>query len=266
MKSVVNYSFLIGACLLLNGCLLDNMEKITEATRDEVHATNTAIHETENLQKIARMHGSMIDPALSPSVRNTAAKVVLAKYPENFLAQDLGMLLPTFRMGSFKRSISGVEVELLNVPYVGNSPSKILGVASINEDLMNVVAFAGVQLATELEAKTKSAGISAAEMDDYRTIAGRLVVIVPALLASVKVNSLETTIGTLLQQYTAGTLQAAAFTEELQSSTRGAERAVPAMFVEPTLKTLEQLAVNVSLDEATLAEMRALISVRLGIN
>src|SRR4051812_39845736 len=100
---------LSATCLLLNGCLLDNMEKITEETRDQVSATNDAIHEGEDMQKVARMYAIMTnpDPNLSSSLRNTAAKVVLAKYPEKYLAQDLGMLRPNFRMGSSKRSIGG---------------------------------------------------------------------------------------------------------------------------------------------------------------
>jgi hypothetical protein len=267
MNTIVKCSVSLGLCFALSGCLLANMEKITEDTRDEVRATNQAIHAQEDLVKISRMHSSMIDPGLSISVRVNAAKAVLAKYPENMLASDLGMLLPSFKIGSFKRSVGGAEAELLNVPYVGEKKiSRILGVAAIDSDLLNVVSFAAIQLTSELEAKTKSAGISADDMANYRGIAKRLALIVPAILGSLTVEPLEQTIQGLLTAQTDGSIQPGTFAERLQASTRSGVRAVPAAAVAPTIATLEQLAINTSMAESEIAEMRALISVRLGIN
>lgn len=272
MNSVFNLSVKVsaiaGMSLFLSGCMLDNMEKITEETKNEVHATNEAIHQTEDLAKIARMHDNMVNPSISKSVRVNAAKAVLAKWPESQLASDLGFLAPYFRMGAIKTSIGGTEVELLNVPYVGKDKqlSPLLGIAAINTDLLEVVAFAAIKMTRELEVKTKAPGVSAADMATYREIAARLVVIVPAILGSLELEPLEKNIQGLLGAQATGSIQPAAFAEKLQSSTRSATRAVPAALVTPTLAALEQLAVNVSLDEATIAEMRALISVRLGIN
>ncbi len=273
--SMVSFSILKSArlfcvagvsALSLTGCMLDSMEKITEETRDEVQATNQAIHHTEDMQKIARMHSMMIDTDLSPSVRVNAAKAVLAKYPDTQLAADLGMLLPTFKMGSYKKNIGGAEVEFLNVPYVGKKISKTVGVTPISNDLFEIVSTAAVTLTTELEAKSKSSGLSGDEIQQYREIGARLVVIVPAILGAAALEPLENAIAPLIEAQLRGTLPPGSFSEQVQTNARGFVRAVPGAAVAPTLKTLEQLAVNVSLDESTLSEMRALISVRLGIN
>jgi hypothetical protein len=254
------------SALSLTGCMLDSMEKITEETRDEVHATNQAIHQGEEMQKIARMHGLMIDADLSPSVRVDAAKAVLAKYPIDRLASNLGMIVPDFKRGSYKKNIGGAEIELLNVPYVGKKISKTVGVTPINADLFEIVSTAAVTLTSELEAKSKMSGLSGDEIQLYREVGARLALIVPAILGAAALEPLEQAIAPLIEAQLKGTLPPGSFSEQVQTNARGFVRAIPGSAVTPTLKTLEQLAVNVSLDESTLTEMRALISLRLGIN
>lgn len=191
----LNLTAFCAISLLLCGCL-GKMERITEETRDTVKASNQGLKEAGQGQLLLDAKNTMINKDVSFNVRVASAEIFLLRAPELLLWKVIGAPMP-LNVPMIERTVTRnheeVEVGFPNVTVVGEPRAAAeWQLAPVDaRDFYPVLKRAASGLIDQLTLKSLMPGQTAADMDELRADARRLLVVAPVVMGAIAVRSLD---------------------------------------------------------------------------
>jgi len=250
----------LAALLLLNGCFVDGVEKLTQETRDQVR-------ETKEGSQIAAALETCLNPHVSESARVAACKPVLLRLPEDRIADYLGLPLRIVKQDSHRRVYRGAELELPNVLYVGEKDQRSfeLELAPTAPELHNVLRLSAAQAVSDIASKALLPGISGDEMQTLRAYGQRLIFVSTAIFGAVDIGDLNSLLAVLTADLENETLGLSRFQSLAAERIASLAKRVPESERRNSVDQLMTLCRNLSLSEGELATVASLAELRLGI-
>ena len=236
--------------LCLAGCgVIDDMRRLTTETRDEVRSSNNKIEQTKEAQLLGASYEVMISPHHSPNTRAGAAEVVFAKGDRTRLPVYVGALvrsLPLEVRPSVRWHVGERDVEVPNVTVVGNGrdTNNELNVPPVDPDLFSVLVAGTMQSLVKLRDSSElQAHLSAEQLEQMRSLAPRMVHIATTVLGAMTLeNAIAIRRGNAVRAYL------------LDQRKREEGRDL-----------LREIARNIPFTAPQVAEMNALIRMKLGL-
>ncbi len=259
------FFLLIPITFILSGCLVGELEQVTKDTRDQVR-------ETKEGAQMATALEICLGSDVSESARVAACKPALLKLPEDRLADYLGLPMRILSESSVRRTVElrtvgTLEFELPNVLYVGDAATRDfqLELAPTSEDLHSVLHMAVLQAISDIGAKAMKPGLTAEEMQTYRTYGHRLIFVSTAILGAVQLRDVQSSIESGVAAVSQQTLGLLAFQETLNRQLASLPKVASDRDRAHAVQGLRTMARNLSLPEPELTALRVLSDVRMGI-